>query len=137
MKLQGTQTHANLKAAYAAESAASVMYRWSAQQADVEGFPEVAKRFTAISEAKVGQAMGHLQYLELLGDPATGLVIGDALDNLEAARVGESNKASEMFPGFAETAREEGLTEIAEWFESAIRTDEGHADKFAASRDEL
>ena len=59
MELEGTHTHDNLKAAFEAESTASMLYRWSAQQADVEGQPEVAKRFMQMAEVKAGQALGY------------------------------------------------------------------------------
>ena len=137
MKLDGTQTHANLKAAFEAESAAGVMYRWSAQQADVEGQPEIAKQFMKMAEVKIGQALGYLEYLSYVGDPASGSPIGDAVDNLAAAKLGESAKASELLPGFVQTARDEGLDEIAEWFEAAIEANEGHALKFAESLEGL
>lgn len=132
MKLDGTQSHANLKAAFEAESAASVMYRWFAQQADVEGYPEAAKKFEAMAEKKVGQALGHLEYLSYVGDPTTGGPIGDTADNLEAAKAAEEMKATDLLPGFADTARAEGLDEIAEWIDSQVRADTGHVDKLNA-----
>ncbi len=137
VELEGTKSHANIKAAFEAESAASVMYRWCAQQADVEGHPEAAKRFAAMAEVKVGQALGHLEYLSYVGDPATGAAIGDTEDNLEAAKTAEHLKASELFPGFVVTARAEGLDEIAEWIESQMRADESNANKLAAGLEEL
>ena len=137
MNLDGTQTHQNLKAAYEAESTAGVMYRWAAQQADVEGYPEVAKRFSAMAEAKVGQALGYLEYLSYVGDPATGAAIGDSEDNLSAAQVGETAKANDLLPGFAQVARDEGLDEVAEWFESARMANEAHAAKFSTSLENL
>lgn len=135
--LDGTQTLVNLKAVFEAESAASVMYRWCAQQADVEGHPDAAKRFNAMAEAKVGQALGHLEYLSTVGDPATGASIGDTDQNLEAAKTAEQSKATELLPAFVDTARSEGLEEIAEWIESQIRANTGHGDKFSASLDNL
>ena len=137
VNLEGTDSHDNLKAAFEAEASASVMYRWCAQQADVEGYPEEAKRFAALAEAKVGQALGHLEYLSYVGDPATGQIIGDTADNLDAAKNAENKKAAELFPDFAETARSEGLEEIAEWIESQIRADQAHVDKFTASLEDF
>lgn len=108
------------------------MYRWFAQQADVEGYPEAAKKFEAMAEAKVGQALGHLEYLSYVGDPTTGGPIGDTADNLEAAKAAEEMKATDLLPGFADTARAEGLDEIAEWIDSQVRADTGHVDKLNA-----
>lgn len=137
MNLDGTKTHANLKAAFEAESAASVMYRWCAQQADVEGYPDAAKRFTTLAEAKVGQALGHLEYLTLVGDPASEAAVGDTADNLTAAETAEGMKAGQLLPAFVETARDEGFEEIAEWFESQIRANTSNGKKFADARDQL
>lgn len=137
MNLEGSSSHANLKTAFEAEAAASVMYRWCAQQADIEGHPEVSKQFTAMAEAKVGQALGHLEYLSYVGDPASGQPIGEASDNLAAAKSAEQIKATELLPDFVETARGEGLDEIAEWIESQIRANTTHVEKFAASLEEL
>ena len=131
MKLHGTQTHANLKRAFEVESAASVMYRWSAQQANVEGQPDVAKHFNAIAEVKVGQGIGHLEYLVEAGDLASGVSLGDAVDNLEAARAAEAAKHNDLYPAFAAVARDEGLEEIAEWLDSVTRANETHAAGFA------
>ena len=133
MELEGTHTHDNLKAAFEAESTASMLYRWSAQQADVEGQPEVAKLFMKMAEVKAGQALGYLEYLSHVGSPATGERLGDAEQNLRAARGGEIVMADALLPSFARVARDEGLEEIAEWFEDTIRANESHAAKFAES----
>ncbi len=137
MKLDGTQTHTNLKAAFEAESTASVVYRWCAQQADVEGHPDAAKQFVALAEIKLGQAFGHLDYLAEVGHPTTGAPIGDTADNLAAASSTEADKANDLLAGFAEVARAEGLDEIAEWLDTQVRSDLGHAQKFDASLENL
>ena len=66
-----------------------------------------------------------------MGDPATGLPIGQTKDNLKAAVQGETYEYSEMYPGFAKTARDEGFPEIAEWFETLARAEKSHAGRFA------
>ena len=117
--LNGTQTHANLKAAFAGESQANRRYLWMAKIADVEGYPEIAGNFRDTAEGETGHAHGHLDYLRKVGDPATGLAIGATDDNLKAAVAGETHEYTDMYPGFAKTAREEGFDEVADWFENS------------------
>ncbi|HSS69200.1 MAG TPA: rubrerythrin family protein, partial [Casimicrobiaceae bacterium] len=117
MKLKGTKTHDNLKAAFAGESQANRRYLYFASKADVEGQNDVAAVFRSTAEGETGHAHGHLEYLELVGDPATGLPIGETKANLKAAIHGETHEYSDMYPGMAKAAREEGFPEIADWFE--------------------
>ena len=83
--LNGTQTHSNLKDAFAGESQANRRYLWMAKKADIEGFSEIAGNFRETAEGETGHAHGHLDYLRPVGDPATGLPIGETADNLAAA----------------------------------------------------
>jgi rubrerythrin len=128
--LKGTATHDNLKHAFAGESQANRRYLWFAQKADVEGYPEVAALFRSTAEGETGHAHGHLAYLAEVGDPATDLPIGDTEDNLKAAVAGETYEYTEMYPGFAKTARDEGFAEIAEWMETLAKAEKSHAGKF-------
>ena len=75
--LKGSRTEANLKAAFAGESQANRRYLYFAQKADVEGHNDVAAVFRSTAEGETGHAHGHLEYLEAVGDPATGLPFGD------------------------------------------------------------
>ena len=128
--LQGTQTHENLKEAFAGESQANRRYLWMAQKADVEGYPEVATLFRSTADGETGHAHGHLDFLAQVGDPATDLPIGDTEDNLKSAVAGETYEYTEMYPGFSKTAREEGFDEIAEWLETLARAEKSHAGRF-------
>jgi rubrerythrin len=128
--LDGTQTHANLKDAFAGESQANRRYLWMAKVADIEGYPEIAGNFRQTAEGETGHAHGHLDYLKQVGDPATGLPIGDTSQNLTAAVAGETHEYTDMYPGFARTAREEGLGEIADWFETLAKAEKSHANRF-------
>ena len=85
MSLDGTQTHENLKAAFAGESQANRRYLYFAKVADIEGYPDIAGNFRDTAEGETGHAHGHLDYIKVVGDPATGLPIGDTLENLAAA----------------------------------------------------
>jgi rubrerythrin len=134
--LNGTQTHDNLKAAFAGESQANRRYLWMAKVADVEGFPEIAGNFRDTAEGETGHAHGHLDYLRKVGDPATGLPIGATDDNLKAAVAGETHEYTDMYPGFARTARTEGFEEVADWFETLAKAEKSHAGRFQALLDE-
>ena len=130
MSLQGTKTEENLKAAFAGESQANRRYLYFAQKADIEGYNDVATVFRSTAEGETGHAHGHLEFLEEVGDPATGLAIGGTTDNLKAAIAGETHEYTDMYPGMAATAKEEGFDEIADWFETLAKAEKSHAGKF-------
>jgi rubrerythrin len=136
-ELKGTKTHTNLKEAFAGESQANRRYLYFAKVADVEGLPDVAGLFRDTAEGETGHAHGHLDYLKRVGDPATGEPIGDTNKNLKASIAGETYEYTQMYPGFAKTAREEGFTEIAEWFETLARAERSHAGRFQKGLDTL
>ena len=130
MSLKGSKTEENLKDAFAGESQANRRYLYFAQKADIEGYNDVASVFRSTAEGETGHAHGHLEYLEEVGDPATGLPIGETKDNLASADQGETHEYTDMYPGMAKTAREEGFAEIAEWFETLAKAEKSHAGKF-------
>src|ERR1700676_3592441 len=119
--LKGTKTHQNLKDAFAGESQANRRYLYFAKIADVEGFPEIAGNFKETADGETGHAHGHLDYLKQVGDPATGLPIGNTEKNLKASIAGETHEYESMYPGMAKSAREEGFEDIAEWFETLAK----------------
>jgi rubrerythrin len=129
--LKGSKTHENLKSAFAGESQANRRYLYFAKQADVEGRPDIAGLFRDTAEGETGHAHGHLEYLQEVGDPATGEPIGDTEKNLKSAVAGETYEYTQMYPGFARQAREDGLVEIAEWFETLAKAEKSHAGRFA------
>ena len=135
--LKGSKTEENLKAAFAGESQANRRYLYFAQKADVEGQNEVSTLFRSTAEGETGHAFGHLEYLEETGDPATGEPIGDTSANLKAAVAGETHEYTDMYPGMAKTAREEGLDEIADWFETLAKAEKSHAGRFQKALDSL
>jgi rubrerythrin len=136
-KLNGTKTHQNLKDAFAGESQANRRYLYFAKVADVEGYPEVAGLFKDTADGETGHAHGHLDYLKQVGDPATGLPIGNTAKNLKAAVAGETHEYETMYPGMAKTAREEGFADIAEWFETLAKAEKSHAGRFQKAHDTL
>jgi rubrerythrin len=128
--LKGSKTEANLKEAFAGESQANRRYLYFSRRADVEGWPDVAGLFRDVAEGETGHAFGHFEFLEEVGDPVTGVPVGDTEKNLKSAIEGETYEYTEMYPGFARTARDEGFEEIAEWFETLARAEKSHAGRF-------
>ena len=137
MVLKGSKTEDNLKAAFAGESQANRRYLYFANKADVEGYNDVASVFRSTAEGETGHAHGHLEYLEVAGDPATGLPIGPTCENLKAAIAGESHEYTDMYPGMAKTARDEGFDEIADWMETLAKAERSHANRFQKAFDSL
>ena len=137
MALKGSKTEENLKDAFAGESQANRRYLYFAQKADIEGHNDVAAVFRSTAEGETGHAHGHLEYLEECGDPATGEPIGDTVANLKASIAGETHEYTDMYPGMAKTAREEGFDEIADWFETLAKAEKSHAGKFQKTLDTL
>ena len=89
----------NLQAAFAGESQASRKYLYFAEKADKEGQPQIARLFRAASEAETVHARNHL---DVIGG------IKSVKENLSAAIDGENEEFTEMYPGFIETAKNEG-----------------------------
>ncbi len=135
--LKGSKTFQNLKDAFAGESQANRRYLYFAKQADNEGYPEVAGNFRDTAEGETGHAHGHLDYLKEVGDPATGLPIGDSQANLKAAIAGETHEYTDMYPGMARTAREEGFAKVADWFETLAKAEKSHAGRFQKMLDSI
>lgn len=136
-ELKGTKTHQNLKDAFAGESQANRRYLYFAKIADVEGYPGIAGNFRETAEGETGHAHGHLDYLKKVGDPATDLPMGDTRDNLASAVAGETHEYTDMYPGMASTARDEGFGEIADWFETLAKAEKSHAGRFQKLLDDM
>jgi len=135
--LKGTKSHDNLKAAFAGESQANRRYLYFARRADIEGYTDIGGLFRDTSEAETGHAFGHLDFLKDVGDPATDQPIGDTELNLKAAIEGETYEYTQMYPGMAKTARDEGFEELAEWFETLAKAERSHANRFTKGLDSL
>jgi rubrerythrin len=131
--LHDTQTHQNLKDAFRGESQANRRYLYFARKADIEGQVDIAALFRSVSQGETGHAFGHFDFLAEVGDPVTGVAVGTTTDNLKSAIEGETYEYTEMYPGFAKTARDEGFEEIAEWLETLARAERSHAGRFTQS----
>ena len=137
MELKDSKTAQNLKDAFAGKSQANRRYLYFAQKADIEGAPDVAGVFRSTAEGETGHAHGHLEYLEAVGDPATGEKMGETEDNLKSAIAGETHEYTDMYPGMAKTARDEGFDEIADWFETLAKAERSHANRFQKALDAM
>ncbi len=130
--LKGTKTEENFKNGFIGESMANRRYLYFAKRADEEGYPEIAALLRSISEGETAHAFGHLDFIRQGDsvDPATGKPIKTIEEMLESAVAGETYEFTQMYPGFAKVAREEGFDEAAEWFETLARAEKSHAEKF-------
>ena len=137
MQLKGSKTEDCLKEAFAGESQANRRYLYFANKADIEGQNDVAALFRSTAEGETGHAHGHLEYLEAVGDPATGLPIGSTENNLKAAIAGETHEYTDMYPGMAKDARDEGFDEVADWMETLAKAERSHANRFQKALDQL
>jgi len=135
--LAKSQTEANLKTAFAGESQANRRYLYFAQVADIEGQPGISALFRSVAEGETGHAFGHFDFLKATGDPVTGEPVGDTAANLRSAIAGETYEYTEMYPGFARTARDEGFEDVAEWLETLARAEKSHAGRFQKGLDTL
>ena len=131
----GSKTYRNLKDAFGIESEASCRYLYFARQADIEGYSDVGGLFRDRAEAEMDRAHGHLDYLKAVGDPATP--IGSTPKNLGAVVAGETYAYTKMYPGMARIARDEGFTDVAEWFETLAKAEKSHAGRFQKALDKL
>ena len=122
MDLNDSNTLQNLKDAFAGESQANRRYLYFAAKADVEGENDVAAVFRSTAEGETGHAHGHLEYMEVVGDPAVA---------------GETHEYTDMYPGMAATARDEGFDEIADWFETLAKAERSHANRFQKALDAM
>jgi len=137
LKLVGTKTEQHLKDAFAGESKANRRYLYFANMADIAGAQDVASVFRHTAEGETGHAHGHMEYLINggSGDPETGLPAKDIVQALESAIHGETHEYTDMYPGMARDAREEGFDEIADWFDTLAKAERSHAGKFTKTLD--
>ena len=116
-KLKGSQTEKNLIASFAGESQARNRYTYFASQARKDNYMQIADIFEETANQEKEHAKRFFQFLEggeveVKANFPAG-VIGTTLDNLKAAAAGEHYEYTEMYPGFAKIAREEGFEGIA------------------------
>ena len=122
-KYTGTKTEKNLEVAFAGESQARNKYDFFASKAKKDGFEQIAAIFaeTALNEKEHAK----MWYKELHGG-----AVEDTEINLEAAADGENYEWTDMYAGFAETAREEGFEDLAVKFEEVAKIEKSHEERY-------
>ncbi len=136
MNLKGTQTEKNLLTAFSGESQARNRYTYFASQARKEGYEQIAAIFEETANQEKEHAKREFKFLqggevEIAAAFPAG-VIGNTFENLEQASAGENYETTEMYPGFAEVADEEGFKEIAEVFRKIAVAEARHRDRYIA-----
>jgi rubrerythrin len=132
--LKGTQTEKNLLTAFSGESQARNRYTYFASQAKKEGYVQMADIFTETADQEKEHAKRLFKFLEggeveiAAAFPAG--VIGTTVENLKAGAAGEHYEYTEMYPGFAKTAREEGFDAIAAAFEAIAVAEKQHEKRY-------
>jgi rubrerythrin len=132
--VKGTQTEKNLLTAFAGESQARNRYTYFSSQARKEGFVQMAAIFEETANQEKEHAKRLFKFLEggevevQASFPAG--VIGTTLENLKAAAAGEHYEQTEMYPGFAKVAKDEGLDEIADVFMSIAVAERFHEKRY-------
>ena len=136
--MKNSKTEENLKAAFAGESQANRRYLYFAQKADIEGLQRRIRQSSARPpKARPGMltAISNISRKSATRPPASRSA--RPTDNLRAAIAGETHEYTDMYPGMARTAREEGFEEIAEWFETLAKAEKSHAGRFQKALDAL
>ncbi len=132
--LKGTKTEANLLTAFAGESQARNRYTYFASQARKDGFIQIAQIFEETANQEKEHANRFFKFLqggmvEISAAFPAG-VIGSTAENLKAAAEGENYEWSEMYPGFAKVARDEGFEDIAKVFEAVAVAEKQHEKRY-------
>jgi len=134
MSLKGTQTEKNLITAFAGESQARNRYTYAASKARKEGFVQIAVIFEETANQEKEHAKRFFKFLEggeaQVSAPFPAGVIGSTADNLKHAAAGEHYEWSEMYPGFAKVARQEGFEIVAKAFEAISVAEKQHEKRY-------
>jgi len=123
MELKGSKTEQNLLAAFAGESQARNKYTYFAAVAKDEGLEQIAGIFLETAENEREHAKREFDFV---------MGTGVTKENLKAAAAGENYEWTDMYPGFEKAAREEGFTEIAEFFKEVAEVEEEHEKRYLA-----
>jgi rubrerythrin len=132
--IKGSQTEKNLLTAFSGESQARNRYTYFASQAKKDGFVQISYIFEETASQEKEHAKKLFKFLEggevdITGSFPAG-VIGSTLENLKAAAAGENYEHTQMYPGFAKTARDEGFNEIADVFKAIAVAEKQHEKRY-------
>ena len=112
-----------MKKAFAGESEARNKYTFFASKAKKDGYEQIAEIFEETANNEKEHAK--MWYKELHGG-----AVGSTDENLKLAAAGENYEWTDMYAGFAETAREEGFLELAEKFEMVAKIEKSHEERY-------
>lgn len=133
-KIKGTKTEQNLLKAFAGESQARMRYDYFSKQAKKEGLEQISAIFeeTALNEKE--HAKRFFKFLEGGATEITASypagIIGTTLENLKAASEGENEEWTELYPGFAKVAEEEGFKDVAVAFKMIAKVEMAHENRY-------
>lgn len=133
-EFKGSQTEKNLLTAFAGESQARNRYTYFASQAKKEGYVQISSIFEETANQEKEHAKRFFKFLEgeevevSASFPAG--VIGSTLENLKAAAGGEHYEWTEMYPGFAKIAKDEGFKDVAAAFENISVAEKQHEKRY-------
>lgn len=137
MELKGSQTHENLKAAFARKAMTNRLYLFLARQADNEGRRDLARLFREVADGETLHGFGLMEHLRTAGDPITGNPMDGWEAYLQNAVDASKQEAETLFPKMAEQARADGFAEIGEWFDSLAKAEANHGDRFVRYKESL
>lgn len=143
MDLKGSKTERNLLTSFAGESQARNRYTYFASQARKEGYVQIADIFAETADQEKEHAKRFFKFLKG-GEVAVDVevlfpagVIGGTEENLRASAMGEHHEYTEMYPGYAKIAREEGFEDIAKVFEAVSVAEKQHEKRYLDLADNL
>jgi rubrerythrin len=139
--LKGTKTEKNLLAAFAGESQARNRYTYAAGVARKEGYRQIEALFLETADNEREHAKMFFKHLEggmveITASYPAG-VIGTTLENLEAAANGEHEEWAELYPKFAQIAKDEGFPAIAATFTMIARVEKEHEARYRKLYDNI
>jgi rubrerythrin len=127
--LEDSRTFENVRKAFAEEAALVFRYLYYATLAEFEGRDKHAALFKEFAEGGAMHVQGSFDFLKLVRDPESGIAVGGTLKNLESLVQTETKQHNSTYPEMAKTAREEGLTDIASWFDTLEKAKRAHVSK--------
>jgi len=140
MPAESEMTIANLQDAFSGESQAHMRYRIYGERAEMEGYPNVARLFRAISYAEEVHASNHFSRLPLEEGPATAAApfgLGDTVHNLEQGIAGESFEINEMYPAYKEVAAFQEEKAAGTSFDWALQAEKNHLDFYQRAKESV
>jgi rubrerythrin len=134
--LEASRTFENLRRAFAEEAALYFRYLYFATLAEFEGLDRHSAAFKEIAEGGVNAVHGSFDFLKLVRDPESGIVVGGTFKNLESLVSSETKQYSQTYPEMAKTARREGFSDIASWFDTLEKSKRSHVRRLRKLADE-